>query len=83
MAESWKGQAWVASEAPVLYDESFTSATDCMVAGTTPDGDNQTSLIEIWNGSQWTVSPTPTPTSAPQAGFLSGRYFTLRGTNPC
>jgi hypothetical protein len=70
IAEHWNGTRWTIQrlptppappgEAPLVVPVSVscTSATACMTVGTT---ENMT-LAERWNGSKWTIEPTPNPT---------------------
>ena len=69
IAEQWNGTVWTIRRLPspggapgaspdvVPVSVSCTSATACMTVGTTQ---NKT-LAERWNGSRWTVEPTPNP----------------------
>ena len=73
LAESWNGQAWriVAIPSPQhrgggaqLNAISCVSSTDCMAVGQslifTSTGNLVPSpLAEVWNGSKWTIVPTP------------------------
>jgi hypothetical protein len=69
--ERWNGSAWVSSQVPLLPNsqESWLngitcrSSTDCTAVGNTdvtPDGPGF-AFVEHWNGSGWTLIPTPTP----------------------
>jgi hypothetical protein len=71
LIESWDGTSWTgvpspnpgsASNSNVLNDVSCTSATACMAVGYSwvPGGPDKT-LTESWNGSRWTVLPSPNP----------------------
>jgi hypothetical protein len=70
LVESWDGSAWsiVPSPSPSgtrnnLQDVSCSSPTSCLAVGWHYDaiGDpgNQQTLVESWNGSAWTVVPSP------------------------
>jgi hypothetical protein len=69
IAEQWNGTRWAIQRLPtppgapreapdvVPASVSCASATACMTVGTT---ENMT-LAERWNGSRWTIQPTPNP----------------------
>jgi hypothetical protein len=69
-AERWDGHAWAIQTTPVppgarlalLKGVSCTSATACVAVGGYVDsrGTNRT-LAERWDGSTWSIQPTPTP----------------------
>ena len=73
LAERWNGRKWVVQPTPnpsgftgsELAKVSCPSATDCTAAG---DYDNRSetdlTLAEHWNGTRWTVQPTPNPSSS-------------------
>jgi hypothetical protein len=79
LAEQWDGSSWSlqrvagpkGSSAPSLGGVSCTSATACTAVGSynTPRGGN--TLAEVWDGSSWSVRPTPNAAGF-QFGFLSG-----------
>ena len=82
LVESWNGTSWSVVPSPnrggshggsFLYDVSCVSATACTAAGTyihtsTSGGHNRT-LIESWNGTSWSVVPSP---SRGTESFLDG-----------
>jgi hypothetical protein len=67
LAEQWDGTSWTALPTGdptgdgVLYGVSCVSASACIAVGSTgPDGiDTGSVLAERWNGSTWTIDPTP------------------------
>ena len=76
MIEHWNGTTWsrvATPEAarggsfsrtgviPTLVSVSCTSATACVAVGSTADH----ALVERWDGSLWTIMPTPDPPGAP------------------
>jgi hypothetical protein len=74
LAETWDGSTWalLAPAAPSgegssqLTAVSCTSATSCTAVGfsvSTSDATTQT-LAEYWDGSTWTVQPTPNPSTS-------------------
>jgi hypothetical protein len=67
----------------VLYGVSCTSATACTATGlsTTSDGSNFKTLAERWNGTAWTVQPTPTPgANGRKGGALDAGVACTSGT---
>ena len=44
---------------------SCASATYCVAVGTSTDGERQRALVEEWNGTDWSVVPTPRPPHTP------------------
>ena len=76
LAEHWDGTKWTVTHVPLptgIIAGSFdggvscTSATHCIAVGdiATPNQPSNTQpLAERWNGTGWTVQPTPTPASA-------------------
>ena len=69
LAESWNGSRWSVVSTPnrttspdLLDGVSCVSPSDCVAAGynTTGSGFGQT-LIESWNGSHWSITPSPQP----------------------
>src|SRR5579875_931055 len=71
LIEHWNGSRWSVVKSPVLgtypYDlraVSGIAANDIWAVGdyTTPPGDITLTLAEHWNGKQWSVVPTPSPT---------------------
>jgi hypothetical protein len=69
MAELWDGTAWAAEAAPgvsgaqatQLYAVSCGSATVCTAVGAGEFPSSTQTLVEAWDGSAWTVEPTPDP----------------------
>jgi len=70
LAEVWNGTTWsIASNAVLpagatageLRGVSCVSGSWCMVSGEQTVGANTVSLTEVWNGSTWTVPPSPNP----------------------
>src|SRR6266702_1969068 len=83
LAETWNGTSWSVQKPPApanaetaaLVGISCVSATACVAVGNyrTNAGINSTvdTLAETWNGTSWSVQPTPTPTS-PNPATLTG-----------
>jgi hypothetical protein len=69
LAESWNGTRWSVLPSPspgeggnFLNGVSCVSPDFCTAAGEAfHSGTQTTSLIESWNGSRWSVVPSPTP----------------------
>ena len=69
-AESWNGTKWSVVTVPVpsgqadavLASVSCAAAGNCQAVGGSGTGaDNQNTLAESWNGSKWTIVPSPSP----------------------
>jgi len=88
LVESWNGSEWsvVPSPSPsignggVLASVSCSSSTDCTAVGhyDTPS-DVLLTLVESWNGTEWTVVPSPSPGTV--QSFLQGVSCT--GSTDC
>jgi hypothetical protein len=70
LAERWNGTAWTIQPTPnpAGFDDgqfsrvSCTSAIFCMAVGFAHSSpDTYRTLAEAWNGTAWTIEPTPTP----------------------
>ncbi|HEV2451668.1 MAG TPA: hypothetical protein VGS62_07060 [Streptosporangiaceae bacterium] len=69
LAERWDGSTWSIQATPSkprsqLSGVSCTSDTSCTAVGNyepTPPNGSQLTLAEHWNGTTWTVQPTPNP----------------------
>jgi hypothetical protein len=78
LAEQWNGTAWRQRTTPTpdrsatLGGVACTAATACLAVGAhfVPTGNlvNAT-LAEQWNGTRWTVQPSPNPSGAGAAGL--------------
>jgi hypothetical protein len=80
LAERWNGTAWTIQHSPsprgakasALYGVSCTSASVCTAAGYYfTSGGTELMLAERWNGTAWTIQPTPSPRGA-KASTLYG-----------
>jgi hypothetical protein len=82
LAERWNGSSWAIQPTPnpagaegsVLSGVSCTAATACTAVGyydNSSFGNPALTLAERWNGSSWTIQPTPNPAGATQS-VLSG-----------
>lgn len=73
LVETANGTTWAVSPSPnvlssnVLEAVSCTSSTSCMAVGSAWNGAtqaNQQTLIEQWDGSSWSIVPSPSPDPA-------------------
>ena len=74
LAERWNGTKWSIEHTPnptggsnsELSDVSCTSASACIAVGYYSNGNLTTdvTLAERWNGTRWSIEPTPNPTGA-------------------
>jgi hypothetical protein len=81
LAEAWDGTSWSIMPTPgpakarrsFLFAVSCTSATDCVAVGSyqTAAGKHVT-LAERWDGTSWSVQPTPNAPAAAGRSSLSG-----------
>jgi hypothetical protein len=73
LIDHWNGATWSVSSAPavaspagqLLSSVTCVSASDCWAVGTTTDsnGNASTTLVDQWNGSAWSTTPSPAPTT--------------------
>ncbi len=74
LAEVWQGSAWTAQQTPQatgsivddLQGVSCISQSECTAVGYYINGNGigdslGATLAEVWNGSAWTIEPTPNP----------------------
>ncbi len=67
LAERWDGSSWTIQTTPNngadpfsgLYGVSCTSATACTAVGASVDVNVAATLGERWDGTSWTIEPTP------------------------
>jgi hypothetical protein len=67
LVEAWNGTTWSVTPSPnrvgsnILYGVSCTSPTFCVAVGDVRAGGSGSvsSLIETWNGTAWSVTPSP------------------------
>jgi hypothetical protein len=79
LTESWNGTGWTVLHSPdpataegnLLSGVSCASATACMAVGVSHLSGPYETLIESWNGTGWTVLPSPNPPTA-GGNLLSG-----------
>jgi hypothetical protein len=75
LAERWNGTAWSVQSTPSptgflggeLREVSCTSSTACTAVGGYASGkpQDELSLAEFWNGTEWSIQSTPNPSGAP------------------
>jgi hypothetical protein len=76
-AEFWNGSVWAiqpipnpaATQGSQLNSVSCTSATSCTAVGSYQSSDFTTfgqeeTLVEVWDGTTWSLRPTPNPSAA-------------------
>ena len=83
LAEVWNGSSWSVQATPnptgvtssVLSGVSCTSSSACTAVGNGYTGgfpsSTDSSLVEVWNGTSWSVQATPNPTGV-TSSVLSG-----------
>ena len=79
LAERWNGSQWLIQPTPnpqgaadsSLFGVSCTASSACTAVGNSVNqaGASQ-SLAERWDGTRWTIQPTPSPSQG--GGFLNG-----------
>jgi hypothetical protein len=82
LAERWDGTNWTIQPTPIpagarggfLQGVSCTSATACTAVGgyTVSSTGDQLTLAERWDGTTWTIQPTPNPSYGPLGVSLGG-----------
>jgi hypothetical protein len=68
----WNGKSWITVKTPgsdfsELADVSCPDTSNCMAVGTSRYG----TLAENWNGTAWTIVPSPAPTGANSSDLVS------------
>lgn len=80
LAESWNGMEWSIQSTPnregatkhILLGVDCWSASACTaVGGDFPSGEPQETLVERWNGSEWTIQESQNPSES-EASVLHG-----------
>jgi hypothetical protein len=81
LAERWNGTAWsigttpnpAGSTDPIMYGVSCPTSTSCFAVGSysTSTNTEYKSLVERWNGTNWSIVTSPNPTGS-TGTFLSG-----------
>jgi hypothetical protein len=70
LAERWNGSSWSIQPTPsppgaapsILNATSCVSGSDCIAVGNTSNSQGTSlTLAQLWNGTTWTIQPTPSP----------------------
>jgi len=72
LAENWNGIAWAIDTTANPFGVSELSSVSCTAATacTAVGFDGLNALVEAWDGSTWTVQPTPVPPGATGGGTV-------------
>ena len=80
LMESWNGSTWTLVPLPLpdgegggLFDATCVNGSDCWAVGgavTAGNGNPTGTLIEQWNGTSWSVVPSPTPSGPGVVGAI-------------
>jgi hypothetical protein len=84
LAEVWDGRTWAVTPVPnlasadvsVLSGVSCTSNRSCVAVGESSPNFVTETLAEIWNGTVWTIQPTPNESA------ISNRLLSVSCTSP-
>ena len=79
LVETWDGSKWTIASTPILSpagdnylnDVSCSSTTACVAVGHHFNGTNDQTLVEIWNGTNWAQSASPS-SSPTEDNYLYG-----------
>ena len=81
IAERWNGTSWTIQTTPnprgaapsSLPSVSCKTGSACIAVGSyeTTSAAHQLTLAERWNGTTWTIQPTPNPSGSPSNAFTS------------
>ena len=80
LVEAWNGTTWTLVPLPLpggegggLFDATCVNGSDCWAVGAvvaTGSGNPTGTLTEHWNGSSWSVTPSPTPSGPGVVGAI-------------
>ena len=80
LVEAWNGTTWTLVPMPLpggegggLFDATCVNGSDCWAVGAvvaTGSGNPTGTLIEQWNGTSWSVVPSPTPSGPGVVGAI-------------
>ena len=88
LIESWNGTSWSIISSPnegsgpnTLDGVSCTSSTSCVAVGSYNKNSSSVgqTLVETWNGTSWSITPSPDPNQGSNAGL--GRVSCTSSTN--
>jgi hypothetical protein len=92
LIEHWDGTGWTIATSPdtsiaeenYLYDVTCSSTLDCWTVGAYGSGSGTGQpLIEHWDGTSWTIVPSPKPTDNPQYNYNFLRGVTCPSASAC
>jgi hypothetical protein len=91
LAESWNGTTWSIVASPDVptsaYAElsgvSCTGPTDCNAVGFADIPGGGETLVESWNGTAWSIVPSPNPSSEPGSNGDSLSAVSCTGPTAC
>ncbi len=77
LVERWNGTSWAIVSSPnstgatnsLLLGVSCTSTTNCFAVGNFSTSSGSPTLVERWNGTSWTIVPSPNPTGTTESGL--------------
>jgi hypothetical protein len=94
LIEVWNGIAWSIAPSPnpfpnggsggnttaVLYGVSCVSSTSCTAVGQIQSRPGYKTLIESWNGTAWSIVPSPNPNASITSNLNGGRIQAVSAT---
>jgi hypothetical protein len=90
LAERWNGTSWSRMPIPsattsagggtYLRDVACASPTSCFAVGISQSNGQDKTLIERWNGTVWSIVPSPNPSGAMNSGLFG---VTCLSTTSC
>ena len=87
LVERWNGLAWKTVPSPnpdpftsILEGVTCTATSNCLATGYSYDRRHSRSLtlVERWNGTKWTIVPSPTPAATLRSGLAGVACTTSR-----
>jgi len=89
LAEAWDGTAWTiqstANPPRATFSElsgvSCTAASACTAVGNTASQSASSSLAETWDGTAWTIQPTPNPAGGANSSLVAVSCASARACN--
>jgi hypothetical protein len=80
LVEAWNGSKWSvqkfpnipASEASTFFGVSCSSSTACNAVGDyIGSSGGEVSVVQVWNGTSWSIETTPNPSGAVESALAS------------